>query len=101
MKGYDSGITTGSEMRFSGTAWQTGHMHCQLSCHGIFILVDDSRSGINTSGFFFWNVVIIDQDFKAHVVKGRMIMSAFNDTVYWLFILLLSYHFFYLRTIEK
>ena len=88
--GYDSRITTDTENRFSGTSWQTGRMRSRLRRHGTFIFVDDSRSGINTSGFCFWNICVIDQDRKVQVVMGGMTMSASNEAVQWLFASLVS-----------
>ena len=57
VEGFDYRITTDSENRFTGTAWQTGRMRHRLKKYGAFIFLDDSRSGINTSGFCFWNIV--------------------------------------------
>ena len=69
VKGYDSRITTDSERRFTATSWQTGRMRTRLRRDGIFIFIDDSRSGINTCGFCFWNVVVVDQDGRVHTVS--------------------------------
>jgi len=55
VKGYDYRITTDSENRFSGTVWMTGRMRARLRRYGIFLFLDDSRSGINSSGFCFWS----------------------------------------------
>ena len=51
--GFDSRITTDSEKRYSGSAWQTGRMRSRLRRHGTLLFVDDSRSGIFTTGFCF------------------------------------------------
>ena len=83
VKGYDSRITTDSERRFTATSWQTGRMRTRLRRDGIFIFIDDSRSGINTCGFCFWNVVVVDQDGKVHTVLGAMTMHASNAAVHW------------------
>jgi hypothetical protein len=90
VKGYDSRITTDSENRFSGTAWQTGRMRSRLRRHGRFIFVDDSRSGISSSGFCFWNVCIVDQDRKIQVVMGAMTMNPTNDSIQWIFASMVS-----------
>ncbi|EJK43672.1 hypothetical protein THAOC_37861 [Thalassiosira oceanica] len=45
--------------------------------------MDDSRSGINTSGFCFWNLVIVDADGKVGVVLGAMTMSASAEAITW------------------
>ena len=83
VKGYDSRITTDSERRFTATSWQTGRMRTRLRRDGIFIFIDDSRSGINTCGFCFWNVVVVDQDGRVHTVLGAMTMHASNAAVHW------------------
>jgi len=83
VKGYDYRITTDSMSRFTGTSWQTGRMRSRLRRHGRFIFIDDSRSGINTSGFCFWNVIVVDQDFRAQVAMGAMTMHASNEAVSW------------------
>ena len=69
--------------RFTGTSWQTGRMRSHLRHRGRFIFIDDSRSGINTSGFCFWNVVVVDQDFRPQVAMGAMTMHASNEAVSW------------------
>jgi len=84
VEGFDYRITTDSENRFSGAAWQTGRMRHRLKKYGVFIFLDDSRSGINTSGFCFWNVVIIDHDGKVQTVMGAMTMTASNEAVKWI-----------------
>jgi len=81
--GYDYRMTTDSEKRFSGTAWQTGRMRRRLRDYGKIIFVDDSRSGINKDGFCFWNVVVIDHNGKVQTVLGAMTMSPTNEAVYW------------------
>ena len=60
IKGYDYRITTDSERRFTGTAWQTGCMRSRLRRKGTFIFIDDSRSRISSCGFCFWNIVIVN-----------------------------------------
>lgn len=82
--GYSYRITTDDQRRFSGTVWQTGRMRSRLIRHGKLIFVDDSRSGISTSNFCFWNVVLIDQDGKVQVAMSGMTMSPSNEAVYWL-----------------
>ncbi|KAL7532284.1 hypothetical protein ACHAXR_004536, partial [Thalassiosira sp. AJA248-18] len=84
VKGYDSRTTTDSENRFSGTAWQTGRMRARCRTKGVLHFLDDSRSGISTSGFCFWNFVIVDQDGKVEMTMGGMTMSPSNDAVRWL-----------------
>lgn len=81
--GYDYRMTTDSENRFSGTAWQTGRMRKRLRDFGMMIFLDDSRSGINTAGFCFWNVVVVDHNGKIQTVMGAMTMSPTNEAVYW------------------
>ncbi|EJK50572.1 hypothetical protein THAOC_30397, partial [Thalassiosira oceanica] len=79
-EGYDYRTATDSEGRFSGTAWRTGRMGGRLKNSGkAMLFMDDSRSGINTSGFCFWNLVIVDADGKVGVVLGAMTMSASAD----------------------
>ncbi|KAL7535174.1 hypothetical protein ACHAXR_006321 [Thalassiosira sp. AJA248-18] len=75
VKGYDSRTTTDSENWFSGTAWQTGRMRARCRTKGVLQFLDDSRSGINTSGFCFCNFVIVDQDGKFGTTMGGMTMS--------------------------
>ena len=84
VKGYDYRITTDSENRFSGTVWMTGRMRARLRRYGIFLFLDDSRSGINSSGFCFWNVVVINEEGKVYTVMGAMTMGASNEAVEWL-----------------
>ncbi|KAL7492794.1 hypothetical protein ACHAWT_001821 [Skeletonema menzelii] len=81
--GYDYRMTTDTEQRFSGTAWQTGRMRRRLRDSGRLIFLDDSRSGINTAGFCFWNVVVVDHNGKVQTVMGAMTMSPTNAAVYW------------------
>ena len=90
VEGYDSRITTDSENRFSGTTWKTGRMRTRLRRHVRFIFVDDSRSGISSSGFCFWNICIVDQDRKIQVVMGAMTMHPTNDSIQWIFFSLVS-----------
>ena len=84
VRGYDFRLTTDTEKRFSGTSWQTGRMRTRLRRNGVFIFLDDSRSGINTSGFCFWNIVVVDGDGKVHTVMGAMTMSASIEAVRWM-----------------
>ena len=56
-------------------------MRARLKAKGAVIFADDSRSGINTSGFCFWNIMILNQDRKAFCVMGAMTMDASNDAV--------------------
>ena len=88
--GYDYRLTTDTEKRFTGTAWQTGRIRSRLRCYGKFIFIDESRSAISTCGFCFWNVIVIDQDGKSQVVLGAMTMSPSNDAVYWLLLCMVS-----------
>jgi len=83
-EGYDHRTATDSEGRFSGTAWRTGRMGGRLKKSGkAMLFMDDSRSGINTSGFCFWNLVIVDADGKVGVVLGAMTMSASAEAITW------------------
>jgi len=81
--GYDSRVTTDSENRFSGTAWQTGRMRARLLRHGAMIFIDDTRSGVNTSNFCFWNVMVSDHEGKSQTVMGAMTMCASYEAVSW------------------
>ena len=81
--GYDFRMSTDSENRFAGTAWQTGRMRARLRIHGVLIFIDDSRSGINTSGFSFWNVMTVNEDKKSGTAMGAMTMDASDAAVYW------------------
>ena len=83
VKGRDYRITTDSEKRFSGTVWMTGRTRARLCRFGAFIFLDDSRSGINSSGFCFWNVVIVNEDGRVQTVMGAMAMGAINEAVEW------------------
>ena len=83
VEGYDSRVTTDSENRFSGTAWQTGRMRARLLRHGAMIFIDDTRSGVNTSNFCFWNVMVSDHEGKSQTVMGAMTMCASHDAVSW------------------
>ena len=84
VKGYDYCMSTDSQKQFSATAWQTGRICTRLIAKGIVIFADDSRSGINTSGFSCWNVMILNQDRKAFCVMGAMTMDASNHAVEWI-----------------
>ena len=84
VKGYDFRITTDSEKRFTGTAWQTGRMRARLRRYGTIIFLDDSRSGINSSGFCFWNVVVIDEEGRVQTTMGAMTMGASDEAVEWI-----------------
>ena len=88
--GYDHRLTTYSDYCLSGTAWQTGHMRARLLVSRIIIFVDDSRSGINTSGFCFWNIMILNKERKSHSVMGDMAMDPSNAAAYWFLIHLIS-----------
>ena len=59
-----------------GTSWQTGRMCAQLIAKGAIIFADDSHSDINTSGFCFWNIMILNQGRKVFCVMGTMTMDA-------------------------
>ena len=59
-------------------------MRARLIAKGIVIFADDSRSGINTSGFCFWNIMILNQDRKAFCVMGAMTMDASYFAVEWM-----------------
>lgn len=83
-KGYDYRTTTDDQGRFSGTAWQSGRMRSRVRRHGRLIFIDDSRSNINTSGFCFWNVVVVDQDGKIGTGMGAMTMSNSDEAVKWI-----------------
>ena len=52
-RGYDYTITADNQKRFIGTAWQSGHMCGRARQDAIMIVIDDSHTGINTSGFCF------------------------------------------------
>ncbi len=59
-------------------------MRSRLRRSVVLIFIDDSRGGISTTGFCFWNVVVVDQDRKLQVAMGAMTMSASNEAVYWI-----------------
>ncbi|KAL7523383.1 hypothetical protein ACHAXR_000152 [Thalassiosira sp. AJA248-18] len=59
-------------------------MRARCRTKGVLQFLDDSRSGINTSGFCFWNFVIVDQDGRVGTTMGGMTMSPSNDAVRWL-----------------
>ena len=84
VKGYDYQVATDSENRFTATGWQTGRMRNRMRRWGVLIFLDDSRSGINTSGFSFWNVMIVDHEYCPQVGMGAMTMSASNEAVHWI-----------------
>ena len=65
-------------------------MHARLLRHGKFIFIDDSRSGINSSAFCFWNLCCIDQDRKVQSVMGAMTMNPTNESVEWVLSSLVS-----------
>lgn len=50
---------------------------------GLFIFMDDSRSGINDSVFCFWNIIIVDADGKGQTVLVAMTMHASNKAVHF------------------
>ena len=58
-------------------------MRARLLVSRIKFFVDDSRSGINTSGFCFWNIMIINQYCKSHSVMGDMTMVPSDAAAYW------------------
>jgi hypothetical protein len=47
------------------------------------IFLDDTRSGVNTSGFCFWNVMVSDHNGKSQTVMGAMTMCASHEAAYW------------------
>jgi len=98
--GYDFQMATDSENRFSGTAWQTGRMRARLEKHGVMIFLDDTRSGVNTSNFCFWNVMIVDHEGKTQTVMGAMTMGASYDAVKWVLDSLVSMSPFAATTIK-
>ena len=78
-RGYDYTITADDQKRFAGTAWQSGRMRGRARQDAIMIVVGDSRTGINTSGFCFWNIMILNADRKAHTILGAMTMDPTDD----------------------
>ncbi len=101
IKGYDSRTTTDSENRFAGTTWMTGRMRARLRVHGIVIFLDDSRSGINTSGFCFWHVVVCTNTRSGQVGAGSMTMCASDAAVHWVLTSVISMAPFAKEVIEK
>lgn len=100
IEGYDFRITTDSENRFSGTAWQTGRMRERLKRYGVMIYIDDTRSGVNTSNFCFWNVVVTDHEGKTQTVMGAMTMCASHEAAEWVLKSLVSMSPFASETIK-
>lgn len=98
--GYAFEMATDSENRFSGTAWQTGRMRARLEKHGVMIFLDDTRSGVNTSNFCFWNVMVVDHEGKTQTVMGAMTMCASYDAVKWVLDSLVSMSPFASTTIK-
>ena len=82
-RGYDYRMTADDQNRFSGTAWQTGRMRARIRHSGKLAFLDDSRSGISTSGFCFWNIMILNQDRKSQTIMGAMTMCASQPAAYW------------------
>ena len=98
--GYDFRMATDTENRFSATAWQTGRMRARLEKHGVMIFLDDTRSGVNTSNFCFWNVMVVDHEGKTQTVMGAMTMCASYDAVKWVLNSLVSMSPFASTTIK-
>lgn len=83
--GYDYRIAKDNEGRFTGTAWQTGRMRGRLAKHGDVLWIDDTRSGVNSSGFAFWNIMIFDSEGKVKFGMGAMTISSEDSAVKWIF----------------
>ena len=81
--GYDYTITADDQKRFTGTAWQSGHMRGRAKQDAIMIVVDDIRTGINTSGFCFWDIIILNADRKAHTILWAMTMDPTDEANYF------------------
>jgi hypothetical protein len=60
--GFSYDIASDSEGRFSGTAWMSGRMRARLAKYGDVLFIDDTRSGVNSSGFSFRNVMIVNSE---------------------------------------
>ena len=86
--GYYYRLTTDSEDCFSGTAWQKVFIISRFLVSGFIIFVDYIRSGINISACCFWNIMILNQDRKSHLVMGAMTMDPSYAAVYWVIIYL-------------
>ena len=88
--GFDYRLTSDSESRFSGVAWQTGRMRARGRVHAHVIFIDDSKSGISTTRMCFWNIVIVDHNGKTQTIMGCMTMDPSNAAVYWVLSSLVS-----------
>ena len=64
------------------------------------IYIDDTRSGVNTSNFCFWNVVVTDHEGKTQTVMGAMTMCASHEAAEWVLKSLVSMSPFASETIK-
>jgi hypothetical protein len=62
--GFDFDIATDTQGRFTGTAWMSGRMRARLAKFGDVLFLDDTRSGVTSSGFSFWNVMVVNSEGK-------------------------------------
>jgi hypothetical protein len=81
--GFDFDIATDTEGRFTGTAWMSGRMRARLAKFGDVLFIDDTRSGITSSGFSFWNVMVVNCEGKILYGMGAMTMTHGDDAVDW------------------
>jgi hypothetical protein len=82
--GFSYDIATDSEGRFTGTAWMSGRMRARLAKYGDMLFIDDTRSGVTSSGFSFWNVMIVNSEGKILYGMGAMTMTHGDGAVDWL-----------------
>ena len=52
--------------------------------HGDVLFIDDTRSGVSSSGFAFWNVIVVDEEGKAKYGMGAMTMTTDDGAVEWI-----------------
>ena len=55
---------------------------CSFGKCGDVLFIDDSRNETNTSGFAFWNLILVDSEGK--YAMGSMTISSSHDAVEWI-----------------
>jgi hypothetical protein len=61
----------------------SGTMRARLAKFGDVLFLDDTRSGVTSSGFSFWNVMVVNSEGKILYGMGAMTMTHGDDTVAW------------------
>jgi hypothetical protein len=83
--GFSYDIAIDSEGRFTGTALMSGRMRARLAKYGDVLFIDDTRSGVTSSGFSFWNVMVVNSEGKIlYAGMGAVTMTHDDNAVDWL-----------------